>query len=65
MNQAVGYTGSIRAIPVAVEHNSDGSVTVCKEIADSIFGDERVPAEIRRYFDTTPLLVRLRNEEAL
>lgn len=57
-----GFTGKMKAISVAVEHNADGSVTVCKEIADSIFDDERIPQETRKYFDTTPLFVKLQNE---
>lgn len=46
-----GYTGGYVAKPVAVEHHSDGSVTVCKEIADEIWGDTKhTPLKIREYF---------------
>lgn len=54
-----GFAGNMKGIPVAIEHNSDGSVTVCKEIADAIFDDSRVPLEIRKYFDTTPVFLRI------
>jgi hypothetical protein len=46
-----GYTGSYAAKPVAVERHSDGSVTVCKVIADEIWGDTKhTPLKIREYF---------------
>lgn len=54
-----GFPAKIAAIPVAVEHNSDGSVTVCKEIADLLFNDRRVPEEYRKHFDTSPLILKI------
>lgn len=39
-----------KTIMVAVEHNTDGSVTVCKEIADAIYNDQSIPEAIRNYF---------------
>jgi len=57
-----GFTGKMKAISVVIEHNADGSVTVCKEIADQIFNNKRVPAAIRKYFDTTPLLQKIGDE---
>lgn len=41
---------SFKTIAVAVEHNTDRSVTVCKEIADSIYGDPTIPEAVRNYF---------------
>lgn len=43
-------TAQMKTIYVAVEHNPDGSVTVCKEIADAIYNDQSVPEVIRNYF---------------
>lgn len=37
-------------IAIAVDHNFDGSVTVCKEIADEIYANKRIPKRIRNYF---------------
>lgn len=43
-----GYTGSYAK---SVERHQDGSVTVCKEIADEIWGDTKhTPLKIREYF---------------
>lgn len=41
---------NFRAIPVAIEHNGDGSITVCKEIVDAIYADLEVPEHVRNYF---------------
>lgn len=46
-----GYAANnFKAIAVAIEHNGDGSVTVCKEIADEIYTNGSVPEDIRNYF---------------
>ncbi len=46
-----GYASkNFKAIPVAIEYNGDGSVTVCKEIADAIYNDTSLPNTIRDYF---------------
>lgn len=50
-----GYTAkSYRGISVAVEHNSDGSVTICKEVVDEIQGSPRVPTWVKDILRTAP-----------
>lgn len=54
-----GFTGTITTVAVAIEHNADGSVTVCKEIADEIYKTRRVPKRIRNYFKPTQFLISM------
>jgi hypothetical protein len=41
---------SFKGIAVAIEHNSDGSITICKEICDEIHNDPKVPLYVRTIF---------------
>jgi hypothetical protein len=43
-------TAKMVSILVAIEHNGDGSVTVCKEIANDIYNDTSLSETIRNYF---------------
>lgn len=57
-----GFKGKLTTINVAIEHNADGSVTVCKEIADEIYNNKKVPKSVRNYFKpTNPLSILFNN----
>ncbi len=45
-----GITAKIYSVQVAVEHNFDGSVTVCKELVDDILADEETSDFVRHVF---------------
>jgi hypothetical protein len=38
-----GLTAQVYEITVAIEHNPDGSVTICKELVQNILESEDVP----------------------
>ena len=64
--QRDGFTAkSFKAVPIAVEHHSDGAVTVCREIADQIHNDKRVPDEIRKHFKPQRSIFELLNDGML
>lgn len=47
MSGLEGFTaGSFMGVPIAVEHHGDGSVTLCKEIVDSIINDPGAAPEL-------------------
>jgi hypothetical protein len=55
-----GYTAkNYMAIPIAIEHNSDGSVTICKEICDEIYNDPKVPLYVRNMFKPTESIFKM------
>lgn len=43
-----GYTGNIKAVPIAIEYHGDGSVTLCKELVDEMLADKQLPSWISR-----------------
>lgn len=45
-----GVVGKLYGVSVAIEHNADGSVTLCKELVQELLEDKKVPLYIRKWF---------------
>lgn len=58
-----GFIGTASTINVAIEHNSDGSITVCKEIADEIYANKHTPKIIRNYFKPSPSIMEMMSDK--
>ncbi len=48
MTKKDGVPAVVYGVTVAVEHNPDGSVTICKELVDDILADAETPEFVRR-----------------
>lgn len=58
-----GFSGKLTGIAIAISHNSDGSITVCKEIADDIYANKRIPKQIRNYFKPSPSIMEMMSDK--